>query len=261
MKAVSDGCTPKFPLTPPEVSIFGLKVHKSLGMFSHISLLPMSSLLPNPRRPPRKVWKHNHHPRAGILKFLLTAWTCWPRPSTCPGGCEKSNGHHQGPCRVLNLLSAFPHKESWQNRNKDQKQGFWVVFLYVSPSVMEFYSNMSLLCFSCKEYKNLNSFFAIVMGLSNVAVSRLALTWEVSFSRDPAVTFALRIKRWLTGGLFCRIITHVHGTMGKVGHFKGGDLSPFSSRSEGEYKKGFVPLSLEQGRKVSQLLGLPNVNN
>ncbi|OBS67814.1 hypothetical protein A6R68_03645, partial [Neotoma lepida] len=30
----------------------------------------------------------------------------------------------------------------------------------------------------CKEYKNLNSFFAIVMGLSNVAVSRLALTEE-----------------------------------------------------------------------------------
>ncbi|EGV95677.1 Rap guanine nucleotide exchange factor 4 [Cricetulus griseus] len=30
----------------------------------------------------------------------------------------------------------------------------------------------------CKEYKNLNSFFAIIMGLSNVAVSRLALTWE-----------------------------------------------------------------------------------
>ncbi|KAM9663937.1 rap guanine nucleotide exchange factor 4 isoform 4-T4 [Trichechus inunguis] len=30
----------------------------------------------------------------------------------------------------------------------------------------------------CKECKNLNSFFAIVMGLSNVAVSRLALTWE-----------------------------------------------------------------------------------
>ncbi|XP_028662120.1 rap guanine nucleotide exchange factor 4 isoform X2 [Erpetoichthys calabaricus] len=30
----------------------------------------------------------------------------------------------------------------------------------------------------CKEYKNLNSFFAIVMGLSNVAVSRLTQTWE-----------------------------------------------------------------------------------
>jgi RasGEF domain. len=31
---------------------------------------------------------------------------------------------------------------------------------------------------SCKEYKNLNAFFAIVMGLNNVAVSRLSLTWE-----------------------------------------------------------------------------------
>ncbi|CAF1262174.1 unnamed protein product [Adineta ricciae] len=30
----------------------------------------------------------------------------------------------------------------------------------------------------CKEYRNLNSFFAIVMGLSNIAVSRLSLTWE-----------------------------------------------------------------------------------
>uniref|UniRef100_A0A8C4KR28 Rap guanine nucleotide exchange factor 4 n=1 Tax=Dromaius novaehollandiae TaxID=8790 RepID=A0A8C4KR28_DRONO len=45
----------------------------------------------------------------------------------------------------------------------------------------------------CKEYKNLNSFFAIIMGLSNVAVSRLSLTWEVSlisqslfFLKDPS---------------------------------------------------------------------------
>ncbi|XP_072836250.2 rap guanine nucleotide exchange factor 4 isoform X1 [Pogona vitticeps] len=30
----------------------------------------------------------------------------------------------------------------------------------------------------CKEYKNLNSFFALIMGLSNVAVSRLTMTWE-----------------------------------------------------------------------------------
>uniref|UniRef100_A0A8B9D4P6 Rap guanine nucleotide exchange factor 4 n=1 Tax=Anser brachyrhynchus TaxID=132585 RepID=A0A8B9D4P6_9AVES len=37
----------------------------------------------------------------------------------------------------------------------------------------------------CKEYKNLNSFFAIIMGLSNVAVSRLSLTWEVSLSYNP----------------------------------------------------------------------------
>ncbi|CAF0894833.1 unnamed protein product [Didymodactylos carnosus] len=30
----------------------------------------------------------------------------------------------------------------------------------------------------CKEYRNLHSFFAVVMGLSNIAVSRLSLTWE-----------------------------------------------------------------------------------
>ncbi len=36
-----------------------------------------------------------------------------------------------------------------------------------------------LFCFSCKDYQNLNSFFAIVMGLSNIAVSRLSQTWEV----------------------------------------------------------------------------------
>ncbi|XP_013924904.1 PREDICTED: rap guanine nucleotide exchange factor 4 [Thamnophis sirtalis] len=31
---------------------------------------------------------------------------------------------------------------------------------------------------NCKEYKNLNSFLALIMGLSNVAVSRLTMTWE-----------------------------------------------------------------------------------
>ena len=30
----------------------------------------------------------------------------------------------------------------------------------------------------CKEFQNLNAFFALVMGLSNVAVSRLTQTWE-----------------------------------------------------------------------------------
>lgn len=39
--------------------------------------------------------------------------------------------------------------------------------------------NVNYECFSsCKEYQNLNAFCAIVMGLSNVAVSRLSLTWE-----------------------------------------------------------------------------------
>lgn len=31
---------------------------------------------------------------------------------------------------------------------------------------------------SCRDFKNLNALFAIVMGLGNVAVSRLSLTWE-----------------------------------------------------------------------------------
>ena len=46
--------------------------------------------------------------------------------------------------------------------------------------------------FSCREYKNLNSFFAIVMGLSNIAVSRLSQTWEVGL-----FTFLLSIKALL----------------------------------------------------------------
>ena len=33
-------------------------------------------------------------------------------------------------------------------------------------------------CNSCKEYQNLHTFFAIVLGLSNTAVSRLTQTWE-----------------------------------------------------------------------------------
>lgn len=33
-------------------------------------------------------------------------------------------------------------------------------------------------CASCKELQNLNAFFAIIMGLSNMAVARLTQTWE-----------------------------------------------------------------------------------
>jgi len=42
---------------------------------------------------------------------------------------------------------------------------------------------MCVLCIyslSCREFKNLNSFFAIIMGMCNPAVSRLSQTWEVS---------------------------------------------------------------------------------
>jgi Rap guanine nucleotide exchange factor 4 len=31
---------------------------------------------------------------------------------------------------------------------------------------------------SCKEYQNLNAFFAVVMGMSNSAVSRLGQSWD-----------------------------------------------------------------------------------
>lgn len=41
------------------------------------------------------------------------------------------------------------------------------------------YVHLFLFIFSCKEFQNLHSFFAIVMGLSNIAVSRLSQTWEV----------------------------------------------------------------------------------
>lgn len=34
------------------------------------------------------------------------------------------------------------------------------------------------LCYSCREYQNMNTFFAIVMGLSNIAVSRMTSTWD-----------------------------------------------------------------------------------
>ena len=42
---------------------------------------------------------------------------------------------------------------------------------------------------SCKNYNNLNSFFAIVVGLINGAVSRLHQTWKVSFNLLDHTTF------------------------------------------------------------------------
>ena len=46
-----------------------------------------------------------------------------------------------------------------------------IILIYVHP-------------FSCKDNQNMNSFFAIVMGLSNIAVSRLSQTWEVRNGRE-----------------------------------------------------------------------------
>ena len=46
---------------------------------------------------------------------------------------------------------------------------------------------------SLKEQKNLNSFFAVMFGVSNTAVSRLAKTWEVTaFGLLPALGGPLR---------------------------------------------------------------------
>ncbi|XP_058837783.1 rap guanine nucleotide exchange factor 4-like isoform X3 [Topomyia yanbarensis] len=59
---------------------------------------------------------------------------------------------------------------------------YWVVTETVSTSNLT--KRMSLvkkfikLAAFCKDYQNLNAFFAIVMGLSNMAVSRLTLTWD-----------------------------------------------------------------------------------
>jgi len=61
-----------------------------------------------------------------------------------------------------------------------------IIFKFMSGLINPYYTvkwikliSGCIMCVcSCKEYQNLNAFFAIVMGLSNVAVSRLSLTWE-----------------------------------------------------------------------------------
>ncbi|CRL03782.1 CLUMA_CG016279, isoform C [Clunio marinus] len=52
---------------------------------------------------------------------------------------------------------------------------YWVVTEIISTSNLN--KRVSLLK-NCKEYQNLNAFFAIVMGMSNSAVSRLTQTWD-----------------------------------------------------------------------------------
>ncbi|XP_055921027.1 rap guanine nucleotide exchange factor 4 isoform X6 [Eupeodes corollae] len=59
---------------------------------------------------------------------------------------------------------------------------YWIVTEIVSTSSMSkrvgLLRKFIKLAAYCKEYQNLNAFFAIVMGLSNMAVSRLQLTWD-----------------------------------------------------------------------------------
>ena len=57
------------------------------------------------------------------------------------------------------------------------------VYFYSRSDERLFHNTLKCLLFvRCKERHNLNSFFAIVMGLSNIAVSRLSQTWEVGFT-------------------------------------------------------------------------------
>ncbi|XP_058461700.1 rap guanine nucleotide exchange factor 4 isoform X3 [Malaya genurostris] len=59
---------------------------------------------------------------------------------------------------------------------------YWVVTETVSTANltkrMALVKKFIKLAAFCKDYQNLNAFFAIVMGLSNMAVSRLTLTWD-----------------------------------------------------------------------------------
>lgn len=65
-----------------------------------------------------------------------------------------------------------------------------------------------MLTHSLKEQKNLNSFFAVMFGLSNSAISRLAHTWEVSI-RDSAKARLLPSWETLGGSLFPAVALHL----------------------------------------------------
>lgn len=70
----------------------------------------------------------------------------------------------------LNLYSKMKERCT-QNLSQDE--------LIDEVYIVARYVHLFLFIFSCKEFQNLHSFFAIVMGLSNIAVSRLSQTWEV----------------------------------------------------------------------------------
>ncbi|XP_046678559.1 rap guanine nucleotide exchange factor 4 isoform X2 [Homalodisca vitripennis] len=68
---------------------------------------------------------------------------------------------------------------------------YWVITeLLLTPNLskrVQILRKMIKLACYCKEYQNLNAFFAVVMGLSNVAVSRLSLTWEKLSSKSRKI--------------------------------------------------------------------------
>lgn len=104
-----------------------------------------------------------------MMNFLKLAWAVEPQSMVTQGELQQ----------CLKSVIASSYKQVLININCLSENRTLFKKKKKSCSKVAFYLNTCLLCFSCKEYKNLNSFFAIVMGLSNVAVSRLALTWEV----------------------------------------------------------------------------------
>ena len=108
------------------------------------------------RIPLSRVWQtqlqwHNHKSRS--LQATLQ-WTA-------------ILGHHRGVAWKIPFTACANIEKDHQNR--------WIVrdhIVFNEPKLMMF------VAFSCKEYKNLNAFFAIIIGLSNVAISRLTQTWE-----------------------------------------------------------------------------------
>lgn len=60
---------------------------------------------------------------------------------------------------------------------------FYLLFL------ITFFCFCPCVAHSCKAQRNLNSAFAIIMGLNTAAVSRLNQTWEVSLNRTESVHY------------------------------------------------------------------------
>lgn len=89
---------------------------------------------------------------------------CLPRS---PGA--HASPHHTAPVPARAAL-AWPGLVLWLGGGVGVGLCVWLLPLRVSGSSVH----------SLKEQKNLNSFFAIMFGLSNSAISRLAHTWEVS---------------------------------------------------------------------------------
>lgn len=74
------------------------------------------------------------------------------------------------------------HSEIYTNKSACIKLGFLCIMIFF----------VCVCICSCKAQRNLNSAFAIIMGLNTAAVSRLNQTWEVSVCVDAFSVFIHR---------------------------------------------------------------------